>query len=207
MSIVIQNTLDIANFVINCKVEDTDSLTKKLNELINSPYRDDKPWLILQKLNEMSESHGVETVDDSELAEAIYDSVKQVSHGNAIAYYLNTGDTYSPTVMYDCIREQYFIGTVGSFVEFSSKIKHAASEFEAFAPNVDWSEWVEDDGESYFPIRLRIFGGQLYSCFGSPGWDDDHRGAFGSDQLVPEMNHWDYIETVVSMIREINNQH
>lgn len=202
---MIQNTVNIADFVINSKVEDTESLTKFLNELLNSPYRDHQPWSTLQRLNEMSQSHGVETVEDSQIAEAIYDSVKQVTQGNAIAYYLNTGDTYSLTVLYDCIREQYFIGTMGDFVEFSNKIKYVATEFEAYVPHIDWSEWQEDDG-SYFPIRLRVFDGQLYACFGDPGWDNDHRGAVASEFLMPDMQASDYIETVVSMIREINNQ-
>lgn len=206
MNTQIKNIINIAEFATSCKVEDTDSITAFLNELLNNPYRDKDPSSTLQQLNELTQSHGVETVDDEKIAEAIHDCVAQFREGNAIAYYLNTGDSYNLTVIYDFVTEEYLITTIADYIEFCDKLKYVAAEVEIFALGIHWSDWEEEDGESYFPIRLRVFENQLTPCFGDPSFDSDHRGVFASAQLVPEMKPWDYLETVISMLRDMKKQ-
>ena len=208
MTITIQTITSVSRFVIDCKTNNNDAaseLTQKLHELLNSQYRDDKPWNTLKELDLLADTHGVEVVNDEAIADCLYDSSQSIVHGQTIAYYLNTGDTYSTTVVYDCIHQRYFIKTIGDYVDAIENIKHVAEQIENFAPNIEWDEWQVDDGESYFPVRLQQVGAYFIPHFGDPGWDTDHQGSWSSSVLVKDMTPQDYLGRALDLVIELAN--
>jgi len=42
-------------------------------------------------------------------------------YGNIVALYINTGDTYSCTLLYDCVKERFHVMDWGTFVETAPK--------------------------------------------------------------------------------------
>jgi hypothetical protein len=66
--------------------------------------------LILEALNELLGGHGVEAIQHEEIYVDRY-------HGNIVASYINTGDTYSPTILLDHIKNRWRLTTWGDFYE------------------------------------------------------------------------------------------
>lgn len=65
--------------------------------------------LIMEALNAVLEGYGVEAIRD----ENAWDSY----HGDIIATYVNMGDPYTSTVLYDVENDRYLTTTWGDFVE------------------------------------------------------------------------------------------
>jgi len=64
-----------------------------------------------------SGTYGVEL-----LAEGGYTSPQRTDGSDIVAYYINTGDTYSPTILYNCLSGTYRITTWGDFYERHSSL-------------------------------------------------------------------------------------
>jgi len=147
--------------------------------------------LKLRAVDSIMDAHGVEVLIADET-------------GKAIASYVNTGDTYSATVLYDHEEEEFLITSWGDFYEewkaenvievnckdvakYIHKVSH--SEY------IEWAELVEggrDEYDSeedfledaYLDIRLQIMEDGRWSLpYGSSDFDQDHRGAWGSSSV------------------------
>lgn len=63
---------------------------------------------VLEQVNKLMKAHGVEAIRGEWVSFYFQDIV---------LLYVNTGDTYSSTVMYDTERDRFFIGSYGDWVE------------------------------------------------------------------------------------------
>lgn len=45
------------------------------------------------------------------------------SERKTVALYVNMGDTYSSTIIYDCLADEFYVGTYGDWVEWREKNK------------------------------------------------------------------------------------
>ena len=94
----------------------------------------------LDLANQILGGYGVEKIESEEA----WDNY----HGNAVALYVNTGDTYNPTLIYDTEEEEFYLTDWGSWVEDyeqrGGRVK-AASWNEAQPETVeDWLTWEEE---------------------------------------------------------------
>jgi hypothetical protein len=85
------------------------SVTRRINECYNRPGAVD---LILTACNEVLDGHGVE---------AIRGSWVDGYYGDTCAVYVNMGDTYDQTVVYDTRKGKYIITSCGDWVESAPK--------------------------------------------------------------------------------------
>ena len=83
-------------------VNERGDVSRELAETIKTHRRPNDAWAIMRKANELLEGHGVEAIDGS--------------YG-APLYYVNMGDTYDTTLMYDAEEDEYLIGSWGDIVE------------------------------------------------------------------------------------------
>lgn len=70
--------------------------------------------LILCAINQILEGHGVECIRDENVYVSRY-------YGDVIAEYINMGDTYLMTIVYDTAREKFLICSWGDFYESYKK--------------------------------------------------------------------------------------
>lgn len=71
----------------------------------------------LSLINKLMDGYGVEYVDDQNKGQ----NVGRYSESSAAAMYVNTGDTYSPTVLYDVDAGKFRLTSWGDFVENDMK--------------------------------------------------------------------------------------
>lgn len=77
---------------------------------VNSCHHHPEPKDVkLSALNELLEMHGVEAIRE----EGAWDNY----YGDCVAEYLNTGDTYAPTIVFDNRAGKYLLTSYGDFVE------------------------------------------------------------------------------------------
>lgn len=67
----------------------------------------------LDYANTLVEGHGVEAIRGDYHVDGYYQDI--------VALYVNTGDTYSATILYDTERERYYATTFGDWVEKNQK--------------------------------------------------------------------------------------
>lgn len=147
--------------------------------------------LKLRAIDSIMDAHGVEVLIADET-------------GKAIASYVNTGDTYSATVLYDLENEEFLVTSWGDFyeewktknvIEIDCKALAGCIHGLSHSPLIPWEEWVEDDREeydsdedflddAYIDIRLQVMDDhQWYFHSGDSSYDTDHRGAWGSSSV------------------------
>jgi hypothetical protein len=191
--------INAAEFVNSAKLslEASERLIRELHRLLSPPGVYYRPQVELEQINEMSNSHGVEVYTT--------DLYQELSSDRPVCYYLNTGDTYNLTVIYDCIFQQFEITTLGDFVERFERFEGLAIALSELP--VEWGEWREKgDDESYYPVRLQLLKGDYHLHYGDPSFDTDLRGLWGNAQLVEEMSDRDYLEVILDMAHQIEQQ-
>lgn len=90
-------------------LESFDSVKRQIAECYNPP---DNVDLTLTAINEVLEGYGVE---------AIRGSWVDGYHGDVCALYVNLGDTYDQTVIYDTRKGEYKVTSWGDWVESAPK--------------------------------------------------------------------------------------
>lgn len=160
-------------------------------------YQDDIYHLILF-LNKVIMGYGIEPINDRDIANAYYDNVDAVKYGNCIADYINTGDTYSITILYDRLFDRLLVTTMGDYVEEIDNIKAIATEIENLVDSgvIEWDEWVEDNTIA-FPIRLQKCDRVLTLFYGTPDFDYTHAGFWGYYSICPDNT--DYLEIAIDL--------
>ena len=88
------------------KLEAFRSVEKWIAQCFNKPSELE---MKMEALNELIDGFGVEAVN--------HESNWDRYWGNAIALYVNTGDTYSPTILYSIEDKQFELTTWGDFYE------------------------------------------------------------------------------------------
>lgn len=63
----------------------------------------------LEYVNKAINAHGIEAIRGGGEWDSYY--------GDSVALYVNTGDTYNPTILYDTVRGKLELTTMGDFVE------------------------------------------------------------------------------------------
>ena len=103
----------ITNKQLNPKIlKRFESVEKWVNQCFNPPSDTE---LELYALNELLEGHGVEAI----YMETVYvDSY----WNNCIGEYINMGDTYLTTIVYDTINQSYHLTSWGDFYEAAENI-------------------------------------------------------------------------------------
>lgn len=71
----------------------------------------------LELANELLDGHGTEAIHSGDYTDPYY--------GDIVAVYVNMGDTYIPTVIYDVVDDRFRIEDFGTFVEAYER-KHGA---------------------------------------------------------------------------------
>lgn len=119
-----------------------------------------------------------------------------VEDGKAIASYVNNGDTYKPTVVYDHEEQEFLITSWGDFLEEWLKenvididCEDVAEEIHTIShlSTIDWDEWIENgetDDDPQIDVRLQVTEDNGYHVhYGLSDFDQDHRGAWGSSSV------------------------
>lgn len=77
-----------------------------------------RPEQALRKINEIIRGHGVECIRANDPTRgAEFDSLEFLGDGYLAASYVNMGDTYNATVLYDYTRESWFLTDYGTWLE------------------------------------------------------------------------------------------
>lgn len=149
---------------------------------------------MLEYLDRVVMGHGIEVIEDVDIANAIYSNIGIATHGSSIAYYLNTGDTYNTTILYDRVFDRLLVTTMGDYIEEIESVKAIAAEIENLVNSgvIEWDEW--DDA---FPIRLQKVGSSLQLFYGTPDFDNTHAGFWGYYSICPDNN--DYLEIAIDL--------
>ena len=111
MSTIPKVKLHIVRHIIKGKVDLTQyaSVNKRIAECYNMT---DKVDLTMTAINEVIDGYGVE---------AIRCSWASSYYGDICALYVNMGDTYDQTVVYDTRKGKYIVTSWGDFVERAPK--------------------------------------------------------------------------------------
>lgn len=174
-----------------------------------NPYNKKEDWeLKIHAIDAIMDTFGVETLIDGD---------------KAIASYVNTGDTYTPTVLYDHENEEFLVTSWDDFYEqwqSENIININCKDVAQYIYNVshskyiEWSEWVEGDREEYdsdedyiadafIDIRLQVMEDGSWSLpYGSSDFDQDHRGAWGSSSVGKCVS----METAMAIAKELIEQ-
>lgn len=83
-----------------------DSVDKWRRQCYNEPTTEEK---IQCALNELIEGYGTEAIETGNYVNSFFGHIGFV--------YINTGDTYNPTIIYNTSDDFYFLGTWGDVVE------------------------------------------------------------------------------------------
>lgn len=78
---------------------------------------------VLERANEILHGHGVESIDCENCQVSRY-------YYGIVLLYLNKGDTYDTTLLYDTDKEEFAIGSWGSWLEDHEAKKHESEEEE-----------------------------------------------------------------------------
>ena len=141
-----------------------------------------KDWqLKLCALNEILNESGVEEIAED---------------GKHLISYVNNGDTYAPTILYDVEKEEFFVSSWGDFLEewqaenlIEINCNDVAQQIYniSHSAHIDWDEWIENgetDDDPQIDIRLQITEENGWSVhYGLSDYDQDHRGAWGSSSV------------------------
>ena len=157
--------------------------------------------------NVIMEQHGIEHL---------------IEDGKTIASYVNTGETYAPTVLYDHTHERFVISSWGDFFEqwrtaniIEVSLESVANDIHALSHYpFEWEECTDGSVEDYdsveewlesasMDIRLRVTEGSGYEVlFGSSDFDTNHRGAWGSSSVGKCQS----METCAAIARDLIEQ-
>jgi hypothetical protein len=85
-----------------------DDKAKQVVNLVRGGGRDRRAETVMDQINDLIGGHGVESIRGDGPGGFWQDSV---------AIYVNTGDTYSATILYDTTKEKFALTTMGDFVE------------------------------------------------------------------------------------------
>jgi uncharacterized protein (TIGR02996 family) len=77
-------------------------------EVINLIKSKERPDRVMNKINNLMHGFGVEAISGDR-----WDNY----FGNAVALYVNTGDSYKATVLYNIVDNRYQLTTMGDFIE------------------------------------------------------------------------------------------
>jgi hypothetical protein len=83
-----------------------ESVDAWIRQCYNEPSIDEK---IMCALNELLDGHGIEAIRDSRQWDSYY--------GDCRFSYVNMGDTYNATILYDCMNDRYILSSWGDVVE------------------------------------------------------------------------------------------
>jgi hypothetical protein len=119
-----------------------------------------------------------------------------IEDGKAIASYVNNGDTYKPTVVYDHEEQEFLITSWGEFLEewqaenlIEIDCEYVANMIHTISHllTIDWDEWIENgetDDDPQIDIRLQVTEDNgYYVHYGLSDFDQDHHGAWGSSSV------------------------
>lgn len=111
MSTIPKNKLKVIRRIISGKenIDEYPSVVNRIHECHYMPTLED---LTLTACNQVLEGYGVEPIRG-----AWVDGF----HGDCCAEYVNMGDTYDQTVVYDVRKDKYTITSWGDFVEHAPK--------------------------------------------------------------------------------------
>lgn len=139
--------------------------------------------LKLRAIDSIMDAHGLETLIADET-------------GKAIASYVNNGDIYSPTILYDHENQEFLITSWGEFLEewradnlIEIDCEDVANEIHTIShlSTIDWDEWIENgetDDDPQIDIRLQVTEDNGYHVhYGLSDFDQDHYGAWGSSSV------------------------
>jgi hypothetical protein len=118
----------------------------------NDPERQE----IIEYANRVVHGHGVEEIRGTKSTSKFWT--------DAVAVYVNTGDTYTPTILYDTIKRKFYLTDYGSFVEKHDK-NYGIAAFDGRGANPSTAE-DNTYGRGYYPLpakfaRLGDFVGNL----------------------------------------------
>ena len=82
-----------------------ESVQQWVSRCYNPPSRQDR---VEVALNELLDMYGVESIQ-GEWVDRYY--------GHTVAIYLNTGDSYLPTLLFDTDKERWYVTSVGDWIE------------------------------------------------------------------------------------------
>ena len=142
--------------------------------------------------------------------------------GKAIASYVNTGETYRATVLYDHTHERFLISPWGDWLEqwqtaniIEVSLRRVARRvhFLSHAEWIDWESWTDEDVDDYdsaeewlesasIDIGLQVTEQGEYSVVLHPDLDTDHSGAWGSSSV----SRCQSMETCVAIARDLIEQ-
>lgn len=102
----------------------------ELVALIRKGRRDGDPDEALDYANsKMDGAHGVEAIRE----EGAWDNY----YGDAIAIYVNTGDAYTGTLLYDTEKEEFWLTTYGDWLELREMLAHTTRNGRNFVVKLD----------------------------------------------------------------------
>ena len=81
----------------------------KINALKKNARTHNEVDLALEEINRLIEGYGVEVVRGRPWVDHFYQDINLL--------YVNMGDTYAPTVIYDTLKERFYITTWGDIIE------------------------------------------------------------------------------------------
>lgn len=76
---------------------------KAIVSILNTDQAKNNPNNALDRVNAIMNAHGVENLNSEETGES--------------CYYINTGDTYSATILFDCNKWRFSVTTMGDWYE------------------------------------------------------------------------------------------
>lgn len=120
---------------------DAKELVRKLRDAEGDP---DSVDAALEDANEVLGGYGVEAVPCETCPTDSY-------YQDKIALYVNMGDTYSATIVYDTVEEEFFVGSWGDFYEAHEAEEHADEEEED--PEEEEEPEEEDEEEEEPALR------------------------------------------------------
>jgi hypothetical protein len=180
-----------------------------VREWADDYHGEPEDWLLkLQAIDLIMEESGVEDL---------------IEDGKPIASYVNNGDTYKPTVVYDHKKEEFLITSWGDFYEewktehvIEVDCKELAECIHALShsPLIPWEECVEGDRDeydsdedfledAYVDIRLQVYDDHQWSFrSGDSQYDTDHRGYWGSSSVGKCVSMKEAIEIAKELIEQ-----
>lgn len=85
------------------------SQAKKLVSMMQSAQRGKEVDAVLDYADKLLEGHGVEAIRGENITDGYY--------GDIVALYVNMGDTYNATILFDVDRHKFYATSYGDWVE------------------------------------------------------------------------------------------
>ena len=110
---------------------------RNIRKFLSAEIRHDGDWNIKPMVEAIkAASHYVSTMRAVNAAMALADTTMH-GHGveeivgfrnsscnmKTVALYVNTGNAYSGTIIYDCLKDKFYVGTYGDWLEWREKNK------------------------------------------------------------------------------------